>query len=86
KKVYEARCAMCHGTLAAKKPVLPSATDFFKGQYKLTGGDAKKIEKVIKEGAAKAFPGKGSPAMAPVALADKERADVTAFIKTLKGK
>lgn len=84
KKVYEATCAMCHGTLAAKKPTLPNASNFFKGEFKRTGGKDAEMDKMIKLGGAGY--GKGASAQMPPQpqLSEKDRKNVIAFIKTLK--
>lgn len=84
KKIYESSCAMCHGTLAAKKPTLPNAANFFKGEFKRTGGKDAEMDKMIKLGGA-AY-GKGASAQMPAQpqLSDQDRKDVIAFIKTLK--
>ncbi len=85
KAIYEKSCAMCHGSLAAKKPTLPNAADFFKGSFPRTKGNDKELDKMIKLGGAGY--GKGaSPQMPPQAISEKERTDVIAFIKSLKKK
>lgn len=86
KKIYEASCAMCHGALSVKKPMLPNAANFFAGQFKVTKGNSKEMDKLIKIGGA-AY-GKGLTAQMPAQpqLSDQDRKDVVAFIKTLKGK
>ena len=83
KKVYEVSCFVCHGSLAAKKPALPNAGDFFKGEFKFTKGKDDLMEQMIRKGGA-GF-GKGaSPQMPPQPqLKDKDVKDVIAFIKTL---
>ncbi|MBM3267579.1 MAG: cytochrome c [Candidatus Sericytochromatia bacterium] len=84
KAIYVRSCAMCHGAISAGKPTLPNAADFFKGQFKLTKGAEKEMDKLIKVGGA-AY-GKGGTAQMPPQpqLSDKDRADVIAFIKTMK--
>ncbi len=86
KKIYDTTCAMCHGTVATRKPTLPNAANFFKGEFKRTGGKDADLDKMIKLGGA-GF-GKGaSPQMpAQATLSEKGRKDVIAFVKTLKKK
>lgn len=86
KKTYETTCAMCHGTLAAKKPMLPNAPNFFKGEFKRTGGKDAEMDKMIKLGGAGYGKGASPQMPAQATLSDKDRKSVIAFIKTLKGK
>ncbi|MBU6429772.1 MAG: c-type cytochrome [Cyanobacteria bacterium REEB65] len=87
KNVFVTNCATCHGTLAARKPTLPNAANFFAGKLRLTHGNPALMQKIIAEGGAR-FGHGASPQMPPWGgtLSAKQIKDVAAFERSLKGK
>ncbi|MEB3299961.1 MAG: c-type cytochrome [Candidatus Sericytochromatia bacterium] len=86
KKVFQANCATCHGTEATKKPVLPNAANFWKGEFKRTKGIPANVAKIVEKGGAGY--GGGASAQMPAwgFLKAEDRKDVVAYVLSFKKK
>lgn len=84
KAVFVRNCATCHGSLAARKPVLPNAANFFAGKLRLTHGNPALMQHLITVGGA-AYGHGASPTMPAWGhiLSAKQIADVAAFERSL---
>ena len=87
KKIYETNCATCHGTIAAGKPTLPNAANFFTGKLRLTHGNPVLMAKIITIGGRRFGHGASfeMPAWGTL-LSHQQVLDVTAFERTLHKK